>query len=90
MEEIKAKIEEVVKKISSDKEFANNFKKDPVVAVEKVLGVDLPDEAIQKIIDGVKAKMTADTAKSIMNKAIDFFNSNTNPINIQSEIIIPL
>ncbi len=76
MEEIKAKIEEVVKKISSDKEFANNFKKDPVVAVEKVLGVDLPDEAIQKIIDGVKAKMTADTAKSIMNKAIDFFNSN--------------
>ena len=76
MEEIKAKIEEVVKKISSDKEFANNFKKDPVVAVEKVLGVDLPDEAIQKIIDGVKAKMTADTAKSIMNKAMDFFNSN--------------
>ena len=29
-------------------------------AVEKVLGVDLPDDLVEKVIDGVKAKMTVD------------------------------
>ena len=75
MDEIKKKIEELVKKITSDKDFAKEFKKDPVTAVEKVLGVDLPNDKINAIIDGVKAKMTADAAKSMMNKAIDFFNN---------------
>ncbi len=74
MDEIKKKIDEIVKKVSSDKDFANLFKKDPVSAVENVLGVDLPNDAINKIIDGVKAKMTADTAKSMMNKAMEFLN----------------
>ena len=75
MDEIKKKIEELVKKITSDKDFAKEFKKDPVTAVEKVLGVDLPNDKINAIIDGVKAKLTADAAKSMMNKAIDFFNN---------------
>ena len=74
--EIKKKIEEIIKKITSDKVFADHFKKDPVGAVEKVLGVDLPNDTIHAVIDGVKAKMTADTAKSMMNKAMDFLNSN--------------
>ena len=49
MDEIKAKIDEIIKKITSDKDFASDFKKDPVVAVEKVLGVDLPDDKINAI-----------------------------------------
>ncbi len=73
MDEIKKKIEEIIKKITSDKDFAKKFKKDPISAVEDVLGVDLPNDTINAIIDGVKAKMTADTAKQMMNKAIDLF-----------------
>lgn len=61
--DIKAKIEEVAKKVKSDPSFASEFKSSPVKAVEKVLGVDLPDEAIEKIIDGVKAKISVDDIK---------------------------
>ena len=41
------------------------FTKDPVKAVEKVLGVDLPDDVVNKIIDAVKAKLTVDDAKEL-------------------------
>ena len=58
--DIKEKIEELVEKISSDKELQAQFKKDPISAVEKLLGVDLPNDMIEKIVDGVKAKLTAD------------------------------
>lgn len=76
MDEVKKKIEEIIKKVTTDKDFAKEFKKDPVTAVEKVLGVDLPNDKINAIIDGVKAKMTVDTAKDMMNKAMDFLNSS--------------
>ena len=58
--DIKAKITELVEKIKNDKELQAQFKADPVKAVEKLLGVDLPDDTVEKIVDGVKAKMTAD------------------------------
>ena len=58
--DIKAKIEEIVEKITKDKDLKEQFQKDPVKAVEKVLGVDLPDDVIEKIVAGVKAKLTGD------------------------------
>ena len=58
--DIKEKIEELVEKISKDEKLQKQFKDDPVKALEKLLDVDLPDAVIEKIIDGVKAKLTAD------------------------------
>ena len=58
--DIKEKIEELVEKISSDKALQAQFKRDPISAAEKLLGVDLPNDVIEKIVDGVKAKLTAD------------------------------
>lgn len=58
--DIKEKIQEMVEKVTSDKTLMEQFKKDPVKAVEKVLGVDLPDDIVEKIVDGVKAKITVD------------------------------
>lgn len=58
--DIKEKIQEMVEKITSDKTLMEQFQKEPVKAVEKVLGVDLPDDLVEKIIDGVKAKITVD------------------------------
>lgn len=55
--DIKAKIEEIVNKVKSDEGFANKFKSEPVKAVEEVLGVDLPDDQISKVVEGVKAKV---------------------------------
>ena len=71
---MKEKIEEIVKKITSDKNFAKKFKDNPVKAVESVLGVDLPDDQINSIIKGVKAKITADNASDLLNKAKKLLN----------------
>ena len=58
--DIKEKIEELVSKVKDDKEFGKKFKESPVKAVESVIGVDLPDDQIEKIISGVKAKVSFD------------------------------
>ncbi len=58
--DIKAKIEEFVEKIKGDKDLMKNFKEEPVKTVEKLLGVDLPDEQIEKLVDGIKAKLKLD------------------------------
>ncbi len=58
--DIKAKIDELVSKVKNDKDFSRKFKENPTKAVESVLGIDLPDEQINKIIDGIKAKISID------------------------------
>ena len=62
--DIKAKIDEIVNKIKNDPNIASNFQKDPVKTVEDILGVDLPDDVINQIIDGVKAKINVNELKS--------------------------
>ena len=58
--DIKEKIEELVKKLTSDKKLLEKFEKNPVKVVEELIGVDLPDDMINKIIDGVKSKISLD------------------------------
>lgn len=65
MDNIKEKIEEIVEKIKENDDLVDLFKKDPIKAVEKVLDVDLPDDLIEKIVDGVKAKMAVDDVKDV-------------------------
>ena len=36
------------------------FKKDPVAALEKVTGIDLPNDKIDAVVDAVKAKIGLD------------------------------
>ena len=64
--DIKEKIAEVVERVTSDKALMAKFQTEPVKAVEEVLGVDLPDDIIEKIIDGVKGKITLDKAKGAL------------------------
>ncbi len=54
---IKDKIEELVEKIKSDDGLASKFQKDPVSAIEELLGVDLPNDQLTSIVEGVKAKI---------------------------------
>ena len=60
MDNIKEKIEEIVEKLTKDEALRTQFQKDPVKAVEKLLGVDLPDDIVDQVVKGVKGKMTAD------------------------------
>ncbi|MCM1131922.1 MAG: hypothetical protein NC340_00460 [Ruminococcus flavefaciens] len=58
--DIKSKIDELVNKVKNDKDFGKKFQENPTKAVEGILGVDLPDDQINKIIDGIKAKISID------------------------------
>ena len=66
--DIKEQIEQLVKNILADEDLKKKFQTEPIKAVEQVLGVDLPDDVIEKIIDGVKAKITVDQ----LSEAADF------------------
>ena len=65
--DIKVQIEALVKKVTSDPALMKQFKTEPTKAVEAVLGVDLPDDIIEKIIAGVKAKIAADGAQDLLS-----------------------
>lgn len=60
MGDLKAKIEEIVNKVKNDGDFANKFQENPVKAVEGVVGIDLPEDQINGIVQGVKAKINFD------------------------------
>ena len=60
MDIIKEKINEIVEKIKNDKDIAAKFKKDPITTVEGFIGINLPNDQIEKIVDGIKAKIALD------------------------------
>ena len=57
--DVKAKIEELVEKIQKDPALLKRFQSDPIKTVEGLLGVDLPDEKLQPLVAGIKAKLAA-------------------------------
>lgn len=63
--DIKKTVEELVEKITKESGLLDSFKKNPVKVVEKLLGIDLPDETIQKIVEGIKAKLSLDQISGI-------------------------
>lgn len=56
--DIKAKIEQIVKKLMADKKLMEKFEKNPVSVIEEYAGVDLPDDLVNQLIDGIKAKIS--------------------------------
>lgn len=58
--DIKAKIEEIVKKLTSDKNLMAKFERNPASVLEELIGVDLPDDQVNQLIDGIKAKIKLD------------------------------
>ena len=71
--DIKAKIEELVAKIKGDSSLLSKFKSEPVKTIEGLLGVDLPDEQVKKIADGVKAKLSLEKAGLDLSKITGLF-----------------
>ena len=66
--DIKAKAEEIVAKIKADKNLAAKFKANPIETIEGLIGVDLPDDMTEKVVDLVKTKLTADQLGDIAGK----------------------
>ena len=57
--DIKATIEKTVKKLMDNPALLKKFEKEPVKVIEELIGVDLPDDVVEKLIDGIKVKLAA-------------------------------
>ena len=64
--DIKEKIEDLVEKIQKNPAMLKKFNAEPVKVVEELVGIDLPDELIEKVVDGVKAKLTLEKAGDVL------------------------
>ena len=58
--DIKEKIEEIVKKLAADKTLMARFERNPASVIEEYIGVDLPDDQVNQLVEGIKAKMKLD------------------------------
>ena len=50
-------INDVVAKLTSDPELIKSFLSNPVQLLEKTFGIDLPDDQINQVIEGVKSQI---------------------------------
>jgi len=64
--DIKDILDKVVDKIKDDPQLLAKFKKDPVAVVEKLVGIDLPNDQLEKVADLAMAKINADKAGDIL------------------------
>ena len=64
--DIKAKVEGLVKKITGDKELKAQFEKNPAAVIEKLVGVDLPDEQVNQLVEAIRAKLTMETVGNLL------------------------
>lgn len=63
LDKIKEIVEDIVEKLKADPELLKNFKEEPVKTLEKLLNIDLPDDQIEAVIDGIKTKLDIDDLK---------------------------
>ena len=66
--DIKAKINELVEKIKNNPDLLKQFKSDPIKVIEGLIGIDLPDEQLKAVAEGVKAKISLDSLGDIAGK----------------------
>lgn len=71
--DIKGQINKIIEEISNNPNIKEQFEKEPVKAIEKIIGMDLPDDVVMKIIDGVKAAITVDGVSKVADALKDMF-----------------
>ena len=64
--DIKNKVEELVAEIQKNPKLLAQFKENPVPVIEKLVGMDLPDDQIMKMADMIKAKINLDKAGDLL------------------------
>ena len=61
-------IKDAIIKLTKDEEARKAFQADPVKEVERVTGLDLNDEELNAVINGVKAKLEGGEMNDILAK----------------------
>lgn len=59
---LKEKMDDIVEKIKTDKNIASKFQRDPISTVEELLGIDLPNDQLEGLVDAIKAKLKLEKA----------------------------
>jgi len=60
------KIDKAVDELKSNKNLLDQFDKEPVKVIEKLVGMDLPDDQVEKVIDAIKAKLKVDDLGDVL------------------------
>ncbi len=63
--DVKEKIKEIVEEIMENPSLKEQFETEPVKAIESLLDVDLPDDVVQMVVDGVKANLTVESISKV-------------------------
>lgn len=53
-------INDAITKLKADDNLLENFKNNPTKVLEKLVGVDLPDDKIDAVVKGIMAKLNID------------------------------
>lgn len=53
-------INDAIAKLKADDNLLENFKNNPTKVLEKLVGVDLPDDKIDAVVKGIMAKLNID------------------------------
>lgn len=64
--DIKTLAEDLINQLKNDPAMMDKFLKEPVPVVEKLIGMDLPDDQIMKVVELVKAKINIDKATAVI------------------------
>ena len=62
-------VEKAAKKLLKDEKLQAQFKKEPIKALEKLLDIDLPEELLEPVVEGIKAKLVADKVEDTLADA---------------------
>jgi len=66
-------IADAVKALTENEELLRAFNQNPGRTLEKILGVDLPDEQINAVVAGVKAKLGLDDVLDAAGRLMGMF-----------------
>ena len=66
-------ITEAVKALTENEELLKAFDKNPAKTIEKIIGVDLPDDKVNAIVAGIKAKLGLDDVMDAASKLMGLF-----------------
>ena len=64
--DIKKEVEKLVDKIQENPQLLKKFKDEPIPVVEELIGMDLPDAEIMKVVELIKAKIDLDKAGDLL------------------------
>ena len=70
--DIQKMINDAIEKLKSDDKLLETFKANPTKVLEKLVGIDLPDDKIDAVVKGIMAKLNMD---QLADKASDLMGA---------------